>query len=79
MLDAPDGAGELQLHLLQAEHQRVEEPPHGLHLRLRDETRRDGTGRARSSFPDDGRDLRRRGARSARRGEAEEEGVELGR
>jgi hypothetical protein len=43
------------------------------------ETRRDGTGRARSSFPDDGRDLRRRGARSARRGEAEEEGVELGR
>jgi hypothetical protein len=75
MLDAPDGARELQLHLLQVEHQRVEEPPHGLHLRLRDETERDE--RATPS-PDDGRDLRRRVATPARRGEAEE-GVELGR
>lgn len=27
-----DGAGELQLHLLQVEHQRVQEPPQVLHL-----------------------------------------------
>lgn len=34
-----DGAGELQLHLLHVELERVDEPPHALHLRRRSRPR----------------------------------------
>ena len=38
-VDPPDGAGELQLHLLQVEHQRVQEPPEAIHPLRPRETR----------------------------------------